>query len=100
MKERLLSLLIIAAVALGGFVAGRFSSPTSGRYTMLAGNPPFPFVYLLDTQTGEIWRYYRNFDSQNRPTAEGFIVVKLGSRGDPYKDFASELDAAKEAPRP
>lgn len=51
--------------------------PEIGRYAFGSfGEPYVPFV--LDTKTGQIWRYYRNTDSNGKPTKEGFTLLNGG----------------------
>jgi hypothetical protein len=87
---------LIAAAILAGFalVAGAlvFSSRDDERFRIVQARYA---DFLLDTQSGKAWRYYRNNDPKTGvPTAEGFQWLPVQppptTQGDPLARMTAE----------
>jgi hypothetical protein len=70
--------LIYSSAALTGvilYLAVREVSPRAQRFELVSGTGALGLTFLMDKRTGAVWRYYRNYDSNNVSKGEGFILI-------------------------
>ena len=74
LKAIIYSLSFLFAVSIWTYT--ELQKSDNGRFRIEQGMGNIP--YLIDSRTGEVWRYYRNTDSSGKPTDEGFMRIKYG----------------------
>ena len=88
--------LIYAATLLAAVLIWRKPAPPpqhtmESRYEIHSGGG-LGQTFLLDRQTGAVWRYYRNTDNKGEPSDEGFVSLRAPEVNDTLPDGFTSVE--------
>lgn len=72
--DKALSLPLASCIVSVAWISVELIKRSTSRYTIESGGA-LQRTFLLDRQTGKVWRYYINVDENKKPTDEGFQMI-------------------------
>ncbi len=89
-KSLIYGAAVVVAVSI--WCASDYSIAHVNRYEMHSEGS-LGLTFLLDKQSGAIWRYYRNHDTNNVLTDEGFMLVHRPLTSNEFETPPKKMDA-------